>query len=226
MTPLDFSLGPYPSIWSLLWNGLYADRGGYSYNNSKQSGMYLEAVTRTLRAIRGIELSADDKTRSTLVRYGFNHIDRLYGFSAATFGRCTNPDTDRGFGNSKPTEYGPPYTILGEDTGGVANGIADFLVYLKEHPPSSDTPPHDDQIVLQGRATRFLKQLLDPWAERFTLEAPDAGYFWYSFNKKLHSLGNVYNVSVVIARLRLKSRSDKTHSSRTERFPALTSPDN
>ncbi len=195
----DFSLGPYPSAVDILLRSLpaLAERfdSARTFTHAAAQGYVLQAFARTLQAARGRALPGGEASRDALLTLALGECDELARGARRVRGGALGYGLDYAWDAFSDGSVNPAYTNYAWQTGMVATGVGEVLLYLRDAGTR-----HADRAAEVTRLTAFLEQLVRPWASRSTVIAgasPAAEYYWYSFERA--DAKNVHNTNALIA---------------------------
>jgi hypothetical protein len=192
----DFSLGPYPSAFALLLNGIRANATSLdtrsNYSHSAAQGYLVLATARLLSAARGRALPGGEAQRDELLRIALGEIDELRAASTRVVGGAPGFGLSTAWDAFGDGSVNPAYTNYAWQTGLVALGIAELLRYCAD----SGTR-HVAEASRIASFRTFLRDMVLPYRSRFTAVTSTAGYFWYSFSPS--DAKAVHNTSALMA---------------------------
>jgi len=195
----DFSLGPYPSALAILLPSLRSNARAYdssrTFGHSAAQGYVLQAIARTLQAARGRALPGGEAVRDELVALAIGEADELVRGSSRVRGGAPGYGLDEPWDAFGDGSTNPAFTNYAWQTGMVATGLGELLLYLRDAGARHAAREADAQ-----RLTRFLGELVRPWATRSTTvpgASPAAAWYWYSFEPA--DAKNTHNTSALIS---------------------------
>lgn len=195
----DFSLGPYPSALALIQRSIISNAraldSSATFTESAAQGYLLQAIARFLQAARGREFPGGEGARDALVTTAIAEVDELIAGSTRVAGGAPGYGLDAPWDAFGDGSTNPAFTNYAWQTGMVATGVGELLLYLRDAGER-----HGDRSADARRMQSFLSSMITPYQTRSSTidgASPPAAYYWYSFAPA--DAKNVHNTNALIA---------------------------
>lgn len=195
----DFSIGPYPSAIALVQRSIESNAraldASRTFTQSAAQGYLLQAMARFLRAADGREFPGGEPARDALVTAAIAEVDELIAGASRVLGGAPGYGLDEAWDAFGDGSTNPAFTNYAWQTGMVATGVGELLLYLRDAGAR-----HADRATDARRMQGFLSSMIVPYQSRSSAIAgasPAAAYYWYSFASA--DAKNTHNTNALIA---------------------------
>jgi len=195
----DFTIGPYPSAIALVQRSIRSNAraldASATFAESAAQGYLLQAMARFLRAAEGRAFPGGEAERDALVTQAIAEVDELIAGSTRVLGGAPGYGLDEPWDAFGDGSTNPAFTNYAWQTGMVATGVGELLLYLRDAGAR-----HADRATDARRMVGFLSSMVRPYQSRSSAVAgasPAAAYYWYSFASA--DAKNTHNTNALIA---------------------------